>query len=53
MTQFVCSNCNYKFTAFKEPKRCPYCSKEGTAKREATAGDILREVDSMIEQDRI
>ena len=52
MTQYVCSSCNYKFSSFREPKKCPYCSRAGTVKQEATAADILKDVDNMLEDGR-
>ena len=48
--QYTCSNCKYKFSTFRQPKKCPYCSKESTVREEESAEDILKEVDNMIEE---
>jgi len=49
MTRYVCSICNYKFERehFNPKSQCPYCGKKGTIKREASASEILSEVDSI------
>ena len=48
MTQFVCSQCNYKFSSFRKPLNCPYCGKKNTVNPEATVNDLLRDVDAML-----
>jgi len=55
MTNYVCNICNYKFSSAKPipPKRCPYCSAEGSVKAEATASDLLKEVQDLVEKDRV
>ena len=49
MTNFICRNCNYKFTKEITPKKCPYCS-EATVRREESAEELLNEVDGMIDE---
>lgn len=55
MTNYICNSCNYKFTSSKPvpPKKCPYCSSPGSVKAEATASDLLKEVEDLVEKDRI
>jgi predicted nucleic acid-binding Zn-ribbon protein len=54
MTQFVCENCNYAFASGKPMIRsCPYCGKIGTVKREATAENLINEVDKMVKDGRL
>mgnify|MGYP001587403727 CR=1 FL=1 len=47
MTNYLCNNCNYKFTSAKTeaPKSCPYCGAVGTVRGESSASDLLREVE--------
>jgi len=49
MTRFVCSLCNYKFQRehFDSKMQCPYCGRKGGVKREASASEILSEVDNL------
>ncbi len=55
MTNYICSNCNYKFNSNKTvaPKSCPYCGAIGKVGAEATASDLLREVEDVTESDRV
>lgn len=54
MVQFVCENCNYTFTSDKPMIRsCPYCGKLGTVKREATAENLINEVDKMVKEGKL
>jgi hypothetical protein len=50
MTQFQCRICNYKFESTKSPKRCPYCSRVGTAQPVPQASDILKEIEKQGEE---
>ena len=52
MARFVCGSCNYKFNRdhFDLKTQCPYCGKKGVVKREATASELLSEIDSLIEE---
>ncbi|MFC1685659.1 hypothetical protein ACFLZZ_01395 [Nanoarchaeota archaeon] len=52
---YVCNQCNYKFTSSKPfpPKKCPYCSVAGSVKAEVSASDLLKEVEDLVEKDRI
>jgi hypothetical protein len=46
MVDIYCENCKYRFTAKPGkplPKKCPYCSSEGTFKRVKNAQDWLDE----------
>jgi len=52
MTQFVCAQCDYKFSSFRKPLNCPYCGKKNTVNQEATVNDLLRDVDAMIADGR-
>lgn len=45
MTNYQCRICNFKFEAQKFPKRCPYCSRVGTAQPVPEASDLLAEVE--------
>ncbi|MBI5398464.1 hypothetical protein HZB03_03285 [Candidatus Woesearchaeota archaeon] len=47
--KFRCANCNYRFEYKREgdPRSCPYCSKVGSLRREASASDVLRAVENM------
>ena len=46
MARLVCDSCGYKMAEKgKIPQRCPYCSREGTMKKEKSAQDLLEEVD--------
>jgi predicted nucleic acid-binding Zn-ribbon protein len=54
MTQFVCENCRYIFASEKAMIRsCPYCGKLGTVKKEATAENLINEVDRMVKDGRL
>lgn len=55
MTTYICSSCNYKFSSSKPlpPKKCSYCSNPGSVKAEASASDLLKEVEDLVERDRI
>ncbi len=55
MGAFVCNQCNYKFSSGRDvpPRRCPYCSAPGAVKQEATASDLLKEVEDLVEKERI
>ena len=54
-TTYVCNNCNYKFNSSKPvpPKRCPYCSAASSVEAEATASDLLREVEDLVKKEKI
>ncbi|MBT7902535.1 hypothetical protein HN587_01640 [Candidatus Woesearchaeota archaeon] len=43
---YRCMKCNYRFVpkTDAEPRRCPYCSTQGTLRTESTATQILRDV---------
>jgi hypothetical protein len=46
MVDIYCENCKYRFTAKPGkplPRKCPYCSSEGTFKRVKSAQDWLDE----------
>lgn len=45
MAQYQCRSCNFKFEAHEFPKKCPYCSRVGTAKPVPLASDILQEIE--------
>lgn len=49
MTRYVCALCNYKFQRehFESKTQCPYCGKVGSVRREASASEILSEVDNL------
>ena len=53
MAQYQCTNCKYKFDPRDPgkamPRRCPYCSKEGTLVKTKKADDFIRDVDSMLD----
>jgi rubrerythrin len=53
MSRFHCSGCNYDFEQKegKPPKKCPYCGRMGTIRRERTASELLNEVDAMLKGD--
>jgi len=55
MVVYICSNCNYKFSAVKPvpPRNCPYCGAKGSVEPEASASQILREVEGLVQEDRI
>jgi len=55
MTEFICASCNYKFSSERDipPKRCPYCSKMGSVRHEASAAELLSEIDEAIEEGRL
>lgn len=55
MVRYVCNNCNYKFDSGNPmpPKRCPYCSNPSSVKAEASASDLLKEVEDLVEKDRV
>ncbi len=55
MGTYICGNCNYKFNSDKPvpPRNCPYCGAKGTVEAEATASDLLKEVEDLVEKDRI
>ncbi len=44
MTRYYCEKCGYKMEKEAPPHRCPYCSREGTLKKEKTAQELLDEV---------
>ena len=51
MAKFQCRMCNYKFEAKEFPKRCPYCSRVGTAQPVPEASDLLDEVEKDIKKE--
>jgi len=55
MGTFICNRCNYKFTSSRStpPAKCPYCSEFGSVKPEATASDLLKEVEDLVEKERV
>lgn len=53
MAQFICSSCNYKFSSFRKPMKCPYCGKSKTVNEEASAEDLIKEADDMISEGRL
>ena len=55
MVNYLCGNCNYKFTSNKTetPRSCPYCGAVGTVRAESSASDLLREVEDVTESDRV
>lgn len=51
MPRYVCGSCNYKFNRdnFDLKTQCPYCGKKGVVKREASASELLSEIDDLID----
>ena len=43
MPKLQCKKCNYEFEKEETPKRCPYCSAEGTIVPYKTAQDWVDE----------
>lgn len=52
MVKFVCKHCNYKFDleSDKPPKKCGFCGREGTVKKESSAEDLVEEVSEIIQE---
>jgi len=54
MVEYQCTNCKYKGSTVDPkkpiPRRCPYCSKEGTLVRTKKANDFIKEVDNMLDE---
>jgi len=48
MVRFVCKNCNYRFES-GEGFECPYCGQEESIEKEQSAGELLQEVESLLE----
>jgi len=51
---FQCTKCKYKFnnrdrSKTDPPKNCPWCNSIGTVKTLKTAEEIVRDVDSLLE----
>ncbi|MDO8517222.1 MAG: rubredoxin [Nanoarchaeota archaeon] len=41
MAKYNCSTCGYSTTSGRQPKKCPYCSRENTMEEEENAEEIL------------
>lgn len=54
MAEYRCASCSYNFSS-KEAgiKKCPYCGKVGTIKKEDTTENILEEVDKLIKEGKV
>jgi biotin synthase-like enzyme len=55
MANVYCENCGYRFSIKPGkplPKRCSYCSSEGTFKRVKSAQDLLDEVEVKEEDEK-
>lgn len=52
MAKLICKQCNYKFDSVSDalPKKCPYCGKERTVKKESSAEDIVGEVNRIMQE---
>ena len=50
MAKYRCEFCKFKFEtkSANYPKKCPYCSREGTVAAEESAEELLRDVDDMV-----
>ena len=49
MTRNICSQCGFKFEA-KNPIECPYCGRRGTLEKEKSAGELLDDVNSLLNE---
>ncbi len=47
MTEYICTNCRYRFSSAKETRDCPYCGKP-KAEKEKSASELLDDVDEML-----
>jgi len=47
MVMWICTHCKFRFNS-DNPKECPYCGKERTLEKEKSAGELLDEVDDML-----
>ena len=55
-TTYYCTNCGYKFNPrnpAKVPSICPYCNKPDTVEKVKDAQDLLDEVSTEIDEERI
>jgi PHP family Zn ribbon phosphoesterase len=55
MVEVYCENCKYRFTikpGKSLPKKCPYCSSEGSFKKVKSAQDWLNEINSEDTEDK-
>jgi len=41
MTRFNCNTCGYSTNSNRQPKKCPYCSRENSMEEEENAEEIL------------
>lgn len=55
MTKFHCTSCNYEFEVKegKPPKKCPFCGRMGTVRREKSAAELLNEVDAIMRDEHL
>lgn len=49
MPKYRCGYCKFRFQTSKIPKKCPYCSKEGSIMVEETAEELIKDVDKMLD----
>ena len=47
MVKFVCKNCNYRFDS-EDAFECPYCGQEESIEKEQSAGELLQEINDIL-----
>jgi rubrerythrin len=47
MAKYICRHCNFKFES-QSPSDCPYCGRGKTLEKEKSAGELLQEINDIL-----